>query len=71
MTTDNQIVIPGEQLNNFINDDDAQQSNKRIFLGPGIRNEGNLKLATKAGILKSKKSPDAYWIDSVQKRVMY
>lgn len=70
MTTeiaDDRIVVPGEVINEHIVE--HKNARHKIILGPGIRKEGNLKICSKAGLLKSKKSPDAYWIDSVQKRV--
>lgn len=69
MTTEDEqkVVVPGEILNDFICDN--KSANKKIILGPGIRKEGHLNICSKAGLLKSKQSPDAYWVDSIQKRV--
>ena len=67
--TDVQIVVPGEVINDLIVE--PKNAKHKIVLGPGIRKEGSLKICSKAGLLKSKRSPDAYWIDSVQKRVRY
>lgn len=62
------VVVPGEVLDELMKE--SKNANKKIILGPGIRKEGNLKISSKAGILRSKKTPDSFWIDSVQKRVI-
>lgn len=67
MTTDDLIVVPGERLNHLI--DETKNKKNKIILGPGIRKDGQLKICSRAGHLRIKKSPDAFWIDSVQKRV--
>ena len=65
--SDGPIVVPGEQINELIVE--HKNAKQKIVLGPGIRKEGSQVICSKAGLLKSKKSPEAYWIDSVQKRV--
>ncbi|KAI9264916.1 exosome complex component RRP40-like protein [Phascolomyces articulosus] len=53
------IVIPGDIIN--------EATEKNITLGPGLRQEGEHIVATKAGILKHL-SPGKWWIESNQKR---
>ena len=55
------VVIPGDIIK------EATETN--IILGPGLRQEGEHIVATKAGLLKHI-SPGKWWIESNQKRVI-
>ena len=54
------VVIPGDII------EEATESN--ITLGPGLRQDGEHIVATKAGVLRHL-PPNKWWIESNQKRV--
>lgn len=56
-----QIVIPGETIGTV-----TSKSNVRLV--QGLFRSGDNIIATKPGVLRFK-SPDRYWVESVQKRV--
>lgn len=57
------VVLPGENLTNLLGSD----STLKVVLGPGIRQETDLVIVSKPGVLKFKE-PNIYWVDSFQKR---
>jgi hypothetical protein len=57
----NTVVIPGDVIG-YIAD-------SKLHLGPGIIQNRDTLIATKAGILRYK-PPDRYWIENNQKRVL-
>lgn len=57
------IVIPGD----IVTEAQELSTNKKIILGPGLRKQNDHIIACKAGALKMK-HPNAFWIDSYQKR---
>lgn len=60
------VVLPGENLTNLLGSD----SSLKVVLGPGIRQETDLVIVSKPGVLKFKE-PNIYWVDSFQKRVSF
>ena len=60
------VVLPGDTLNNF----KASEKTSKVILGPGLYQECDTISVNKPGILKFK-SPNVYWIDSLQKRVSF
>lgn len=58
------VVLPGDVIHEATNNE--QQG--VITLGPGLRQEGEHIVATKAGMLKHA-APMRWWIESNQKRV--
>jgi exosome complex component RRP40 len=61
MEVDQRIVLPGDVID--------VNSESTIVLGPGLRQEGDDVVATKAGILHNLEVGNRYWIESNQKRV--
>lgn len=57
------VVLPGENLTDLLGSD----SSLKVVLGPGIRQETDLVIVSKPGVLKFKE-PNIYWVDSFQKR---
>ena len=55
------VVLPGDAIL-------VDRSTKKTILGPGLRQDGDLVLATKAGVVKMNET-DVYWVESHQKRV--
>lgn len=62
----NQIYLPGDSVTLSKTD---EISNAKIVLGPGLRKYGKQILVTKPGILRTKSSPQTYWIDCHHRRV--
>lgn len=62
MEVDQRIVLPGDVI-----DVDTEST---IVLGPGLRQEGDDVVATKAGILRHLEVGNRWWIESNQKRVI-
>lgn len=60
------VVLPGENLTDLLGSD----SSLKVVLGPGIRQETDLVIVSKPGVLKFKE-PNIYWVDSFQKRVSF
>lgn len=60
------VVLPGDVIHEATNSE--QQG--VITLGPGLRQDGEHIVATKAGMLKHA-PPMRWWIESNQKRVCY
>jgi exosome complex component RRP40 len=58
------VVIPGEILTSLQKSD----STSKIVLGPGTRQETDLVVVSKPGVLRFKE-PNIYWVDCFQKRV--
>ena len=58
----NEVVLPGDVLKNIDNKD----SKFTVILGPGLRRDGDLVYACKAGLLR--KRSNIYYVDSYQKR---
>lgn len=56
-------VMPGDVLQLG-----QPESNKKIILGPGLIEDGEIVKITKPGILRFRE-PAAYWVDCHQKRV--
>ncbi|KAI8136905.1 hypothetical protein BJV82DRAFT_661645 [Fennellomyces sp. T-0311] len=56
------VVIPGDVI--------AEATESTITLGPGLRQDGEHIVATKAGVLRHL-SPGKWWIESNQKRIKY
>lgn len=63
MEVDPRIVLPGDVI-----DVDTEST---VVLGPGLRQEGDEVVATKAGILRHLETGNKWWIESNQKRVKY
>lgn len=61
MEVDQRIVLPGDAI-----DVDTEST---VVLGPGLRQEGEDVVATKAGILRHLEAGNKWWIESNQKRV--
>ncbi|XP_037025103.1 exosome complex component RRP40 [Bradysia coprophila] len=61
-TKPGEVVMPGDTVD--INKDLFK--NKRIILGPGLRNVDDQVIACKPGILRTKNQ--TFWVDSYQKR---
>lgn len=61
MEVDQRIVLPGDVI--------KVSSESTIVLGPGLRQEGDDVVATKAGLLHHLEVGNRYWIESNQKRV--
>jgi exosome complex component RRP40 len=61
MEVDPRIVLPGDVI--------EVNSESTIVLGPGLRQEGDDVVATKAGILYHLEVGNRYWVESNQKRV--
>jgi len=60
-----EVVLPGDEIHiPFKNPDDKTST----VIGPGLRQNLGTVIATKPGVLRSRK-PAVYWIDSHQKRV--
>ncbi|KAI8987235.1 hypothetical protein BDF20DRAFT_849010 [Mycotypha africana] len=59
MEADQRIVLPGDKI-------DITEG--AVILGPGLRQEGDDIVATKAGILHHLEAGNRYWIESNQKR---
>jgi hypothetical protein len=57
-----EAVLPGDVVGNIVGSSEA------IRLGPGLTQNGEAIVATKAGILRYR-GPDKYWIENSQKRV--
>ncbi|XP_050403694.1 exosome complex component RRP40 [Patella vulgata] len=57
------LFLPGDLIQNL----KESEATKKILLGPGLRQENDLILASKPGILRFRE-PNVYWIDSPQKR---
>ncbi|KAI8884552.1 hypothetical protein K501DRAFT_217420 [Backusella circina FSU 941] len=60
MEVDQRVVLPGDIID--VNKEET------IVLGPGLRQEGDDVVATKAGILQHLETGNRWWIDSNQKR---
>lgn len=63
MEVDQRIVLPGDVID--------VNTESTIVLGPGLRQEGDDVVATKAGILHHLEVGNRWWIESNQKRVNY
>lgn len=61
MEVDLKIVLPGDVI--------PVNTESTVILGPGLRQEGDEVVATKAGILHHLESGNRWWIESNQKRV--
>lgn len=61
MDVDLRIVLPGDLI--------PVDTESKVVLGPGLRQEGEDVVATKAGILRHIESGNRWWIESNQKRV--
>lgn len=61
MEVDQRIVLPGDVI-----DVDTEST---VVLGPGLRQEGEEVVATKAGMLRHLEVGNRWWIESNQKRV--
>ena len=64
--TERVVVLPGDDLTERI---EKEALSKKATIGPGLRQDGDHILSTKAGIFKLKK-PCTFWIDCHQKRVI-
>lgn len=62
MEVDQRIVLPGDVIH--------VDTESTIVLGPGLRQEGDDVVATKAGILRHLEVGNRWWIESNQKRVI-
>ncbi|KAI9246143.1 hypothetical protein BY458DRAFT_528232 [Sporodiniella umbellata] len=60
MDTDFNTVLPGDIV--------SVNTETTVVLGPGLRQEGDEVVATKAGILRHFESGNRWWIESNQKR---
>ncbi|KAG1151236.1 hypothetical protein G6F37_002943 [Rhizopus arrhizus] len=60
MEVDLKIVLPGDVI--------PVNTESTVILGPGLRQEGDEVVATKAGILRHLESGNRWWIESNQKR---
>lgn len=60
------VVLPGDVISEAT--ESAIEHGGTIVLGPGLRQEGESIVATKAGILKHLTSGNRWWIESNQKR---
>ncbi|CEG70906.1 hypothetical protein RMATCC62417_06723 [Rhizopus microsporus] len=60
MDVDLRIVLPGDLI--------PVDTESKVVLGPGLRQEGEDVVATKAGILRHIESGNRWWIESNQKR---
>jgi exosome complex component RRP40 len=63
MEVDQRVVLPGDIID--------VNKEATIVLGPGLRQEGDDVVATKAGILQHLETGNRWWIDSNQKRVKH
>lgn len=63
MEVDQRIVLPGDVI--------EVDTESTVVLGPGLRQEGEDVVATKAGILRHLEVGNRWWIESNQKRVKY
>ena len=59
------VLMPGDILKDLA----KSETSGKTVLGPGLRQVLDTVSATKPGVLKFK-SPNIYWVDSHQKRVM-
>ncbi|GAA5800866.1 hypothetical protein EDC94DRAFT_697441 [Helicostylum pulchrum] len=60
MEVDPRIVLPGDVID--------VDTDSTVILGPGLRQEGEDVVATKAGILRHLETGNKWWIESNQKR---
>lgn len=58
-----EIVMPGDTIKTIT----PQNQKEKIILGPGLRRDGDIVYACKAGILKLR-TPSIYYVDSFQRR---
>ena len=58
------IVMPGDVVLSLV-----EASEDKVRIGPGLRRQGDSLVASKAGILRTKKNQNVYWVDSNQRRV--
>ena len=61
MEVDQRIVLPGDVI--------EVNTEATVVLGPGLRQEGDNVVATKAGLLRHLENGNRWWIESNQKRV--
>lgn len=58
------VVVPGDIVRDIV----TTKEKERVILGPGLRRDGELVYATKAGVLRKRK-PAVFYVDSYQKRL--
>lgn len=63
MDVDQRVVLPGDVID--------VNTESTVILGPGLRQEGEDVVATKAGILRHLEAGNRWWVESNQKRVKY
>lgn len=64
----NYLVLPGDDVTDVIQ---KVMGEEKFVVGPGLRRKEKICTAVKSGILRYKKRPDVFWVDSFQRRVRY